>query len=595
MLTSLLQHRLEVSHCLDMNSKQRIKLRIVGVLILCGAVALAISLYITQIVKGHIYLTKADNQYVKPTVALFDRGIIFMRSKDDTDVSAATVSEGYMVYMNPTAVVLPEQAFQVLSQYIKLDHADFLRRATKVGDHYEELAHHVTADVAQSVNSLSLSGVNAVRETWRSYPAGSMSAQTIGIIGQTNTAQSASSSVVVEGRYGLERAYEDVLSRNSLSSSANMFAQIFSGIGQTLVGSGEKNKGNIVTTIEPTVDSFLEKTLEHTVTTWHPDEIGGIVMDPQTGEVVAAVSLPSFDPNDTINVKDIRLLSNPLVENVYEMGSIMKPLTMSVGFDTGAENIDSTYDDTGTMTLNGKKISNYDGKARGVIPMQQILSQSLNVGAATVALKSGAAAMYAYFKSFGLGQKSGVDLPNEAAGLIGNLKSGKDIDVATASYGQGLAISPIQMVRALSVLPSGGYLVQPHFVKEIDYDDGTSKTIEPVRVGPVLKKKTVEDVTTMLVNVVDKSLKQGAIKREHYTVAAKTGTAQMADHIHGGYYSDRYLHSFFGYFPAYNPRFIVFLYQVWPKGAEYASATLTDPFDEIAGFLINYYNIPPDR
>ena len=151
------------------------------------------------------------------------------------------------------------------------------------------------------------------------------------------------------------------------------------------------------------------------------------------------------------------------------------------------------------------------------------------------------------------------------------------------------------MIRALSVLPSGGYLVQPHFVKEIEYDDGTTKTIDPVKVGPVLKKKTVEDVTTMLVTVVDTALKQGAIKREHYTVAAKTGTAQIADHINGGYYSDRYLHSFFGYFPAYNPKFIIFLYQVWPKGAEYASATLTDPFDEIAGFLINYYNIPPDR
>ena len=578
-----------------MNSKQRIRLRVVGVFILCGASALAVSLYMTQIVKGRIYLAKADNQYVKPTVSLFDRGIIFMRSKENTDVSAATVSEGYMVYMNPTAVVVPEQAYQVLSQYIKLDHTDFIKRATKAGDHYEELEHHVTVDVAQSVNSLSLAGINAVRETWRSYPAGSMSAQTIGIIGQTNTVQSASSSVLVEGRYGLERSYENVLSRNSLSSSANMFAQIFSGIGQTLVGSGEKNKGNIVTTIEPTVDSFVEKTLEQTVATWHPDEIGGIVMDPQTGEVVAAVSLPSFDPNYTTKVKDIKLLSNPLVENVYEMGSIMKPLTMSVGFDTSAVNIESTYDDTGTMTLNGKKISNYDGKARGVIPMQQILSQSLNVGAATVALKSGATAMYTYFKSFGLGQKSGVDLPNEAAGLIGNLKSGKDIDVATASYGQGLAISPIQMIRALSVLPSGGYLVQPHFVKEIEYDDGTTKTIDPVKVGPVLKKKTVEDVTTMLVTVVDTALKQGAIRREHYTVAAKTGTAQIADHINGGYYSDRYLHSFFGYFPAYNPKFIIFLYQVWPKGAEYASATLTDPFDEIAGFLINYYNIPPDR
>ena len=578
-------------------------------LILCGAAALVVSLYITQIQKGATYVAKADKQYVKPAVTLFDRGTIFLQSKDGTNVAGATVSEGYLVYMNPSVVVAPEQTFQVISQYIKLDHADFLRRAGKAGDHYEELAHHVTADVAQSIGSLGITGIGVSREIWRSYPGGEMSAQTIGLISQSKNVSTSSeisgaisgtgggsaTDPLVVGHYGLERSYEDVLSRPSISSSANMFAQIFSGIGQTLVGSNAKGKGNIVTTLEPTVDSFVEKTLEQAATTWHPDEIGGIVMDPQTGNVIAAVSLPSFDPNDTASVKDVRVFSDPLVENVYEMGSIMKPLTMSVGLDTGVITPDSTYNDTGTMTLNSKRISNYDGKARGVIPMQQILSQSLNVGAATVALKAGATAMYSYFNSFGFGHKSGVDLPNEATGLIGNLKSGKDIDVATASYGQGLAVSPLQMIRALSVLADSGYLVQPRLVKEIDYDDGTTKTIDPIKVGPVLKKKTVEDVTTMLVKVVDTALVQGAKKRDNYSVAAKTGTAQIADHVHGGYYSDRYLHSFFGYFPAYNPRYIIFLYQVWPKGAEYASATLTDPFDQIVGFLINYYNIPPDR
>jgi len=576
-----------------MNSKQKNRLRFIGAVILCAAAALVVALYFIQVIHGKSYAAKADRQYVKPAVTLFDRGTIFLRSKDATNVAGATVADGYLIYMNPSVLVAPEQTYQVISKYIKIDHTDFIRRAGKVGDHYEELAHHITADVAQAVGGLSIAGIGVTRETWRSYPAGEMSAQTIGLIGQSRS--STTDSGGVEGRYGLERSYEDVLNRPSLSSSANMFAQIFSGIGQTLVGSGEKGKGDIVTTLEPTVNSFVEKTMEQTISTWHPDEIGGIVMDPQTGDVIAAVSLPSFDPNNTSSVKDVRIFSNPLVENVYEMGSIMKPLTMSVGLDTGAEKPDSTYDDTGTMTLNSKKISNYDGKARGVIPMQQILSQSLNVGAATVALKAGAAAMYKYFSSFGLGQKSGVDLPNEATGLIGNLKSGKDIDVATASYGQGLAISPLQMIRALSVLADGGYLVQPRLVKEMDYDDGTNKTINPVKVGPVLKKQTVDDVTTMLVKVVDTALKQGAIRREHYSVAAKTGTAQIADHVNGGYYSDRYLHSFFGYFPAYNPRYIIFLYQVWPKGAEYASATLTDPFDEIVGFLINYYNIPPDR
>ncbi len=171
------------------------------------------------------------------------------------------------------------------------------------------------------------------------------------------------------------------------------------------------------------------------------------------------------------------------------------------------------------------------------------------------------------------------------------------MEVATAAYGQGIAVSPVNMARALSVLANGGYVVTPHLVKEIDYADGTVKKIAPEKTGPVLKKQTTDEVTGMLIKVVDEEIAKAHpdIHFVHYSVAAKTGTAQIADHVNGGYYPDRYLHSFFGYFPAYNPKFLVFLYQIYPKGAEYASATLSDPFTDLSKFLINYYNITPDR
>lgn len=279
------------------------------------------------------------------------------------------------------------------------------------------------------------------------------------------------------------------------------------------------------------------------------------------------------------------------------MGSIIKPLTMAVGLDSKVITSESTYDDAGFLLLNTKRISNFDGKARGVIQMQEILSQSLNVGAATIALKVGNENFSRYFLSFGFGDITGIDQPNEQKGRVTNLKSGREIEQATASYGQGISMSPMTTIRALSVIANGGMLIRPHIVKEIRYTDGSIEKLTPNPGVRVVQKSTSDEVTRMLVQVVDKAIAKAhpEIHMDRYSIAAKTGTAQIADPVNGGYYTDRYLHSFFGYFPAYSPKYIVFLYQVYPKGAEYASQTLTDPFTELAKFMINYYEVPPDR
>jgi cell division protein FtsI/penicillin-binding protein 2 len=246
------------------------------------------------------------------------------------------------------------------------------------------------------------------------------------------------------------------------------------------------------------------------------------------------------------------------------------------------------------MELNGKKISNFDGRARGKTNLQELLSQSLNIGAANVALKMGHETFVNYFKNYGLSELSGIDQPNEQLSIIKNIESKRDVEIATASYGQGIALTPIATIRALSVLANGGKLITPHLTNRFEYIDGNIESLEPP-IRQVLKKETVDEVTRMLVKVVDEALKKGSYKMEHYSVAAKTGTAQIADRVNGGYYKDRYLHSFFGYFPAYNPRFIVFMYHVYPKNADFASETLAEPFIQTAKFLINYYELPPDR
>jgi cell division protein FtsI/penicillin-binding protein 2 len=570
-----------------MNSNFVPRIRFVLGVVCLFALIIIIKLFIAQIVNGKTYSERADKQYVKKSESIFDRGSIFFESKEGVKIGAATVKEGYILAINPKILKDPEVVYETISSYISLDKKVFLDKASKTDDPYEELQKKLDVKIGESLASLKIPGLIVTKDSWRVYPGDSLASQSIGIVGYDSQNK-------IAGRYGLERYYEDVLSRSSQTVHTNFFAEIFAGIKDTFSSEQIKN-GDIVSSVEPGVENYLEKILQETKNKWKSDSIGGIIMDPNTGEIYAMASAPSFNPNDLKEIKDPKVFSNPLVEDVREMGSIIKPLTIAVGLDSGAITPNFSYDDTGFMELNTKKISNYDGKARGKnTPLQQILSQSLNIGAATVALQTGHEEFAKYFKDFGFGDVTGIDQPNEQKGIVKNLDSKRDIELATASYGQGIAMSPIETVRALAILANGGKLVTPHLVKKIEYIDGTNENVN-TNAKQVIKKETSEEVTRMLIKVVDEALKKGQVKMAHYSIAAKTGTAQIADHANGGYYEDRYLHSFFGYFPAYNPKFIVFLYHVYPKNVEYASETLTDPFIQITKFLINYYEIPPDR
>ncbi|MDP3958275.1 MAG: penicillin-binding transpeptidase domain-containing protein, partial [bacterium] len=283
-------------------------------------------------------------------------------------------------------------------------------------------------------------------------------------------------------------------------------------------------------------------------------------------------------------------------ENVYEMGSIIKPLVMAAALDAGAVSPQTTYTDhKGYVQVENATIRNFDGRGRGTVSMQEVLSQSLNTGMVFVEQQLGHERFRDYMRRFGVGEETGIDLPGETHGLVANLSSMRDVEYATASFGQGIALTPMETVRALAALGNGGTLIAPHLIDTIDYKGGLSRRPEYTDGEAVIGKTASEDITRMLVEVVDKALLGGSVKIPEYSVAAKTGTAQMAREDGKGYYDDRYFHSFFGYFPAYDPKFLVFLYTVNPKGATFASHTLTHPFIRLTKFLLNYYEIPPDR
>lgn len=561
------------------------RIRLIGAGATLVALLLIGKLYIVQLVHGAEYREKADRQYASPGRETWDRGTIFFETRDGQRVSAATLQSGFTLALNPKEVADAEKLYARLAQEVPLEREPFLAKAGKKDDPYEEIARRVPEERALRLGEEKLIGVSLSKERWRLYPGGTLAAHLLGFVGSDGDA--------LAGRYGLERYYDDVLSRRRGGLYRNFFAEIFSGI-KRAVGQ-ERLEGDVITSIEPSVEQVLEDTLAGLATLFAANRTGGIIMDPQNGRIYAMALSPSFDPNEFGKEADPSRFSNALVESVYEMGSIMKPLTLAAGLDAGLITATSTYYDTGTLTLSGKTIGNFDGKGRGRASMQEVLNQSLNTGAATVALKLGKERFREYFARFGLGEETGIDLPAEAEGLVENLASGRDIELATASYGQGVALTPIQTVRALAALGNGGFLVTPHAATKIVYKTGITRSVESTEKRQVLRPETSEEISRMLVEVVDTALLGGQYKMPNHSIAAKTGTALLADPEAGGYYSDRFLHSFFGYLPAYSPRFIIFLYAVEPKGVAFASHTLTSPFMHIAKFLINYYEIPPDR
>jgi stage V sporulation protein D (sporulation-specific penicillin-binding protein) len=569
------------------------RLRIITLGLLLFAFILVSKLYFVQIISGDEFEARAEHQYVAG-VNFFDRGSIYFSTKDGTLVPAANIKMGFTLSINPKITTLydtlPEMA-EAINFITPIDKEIFLIKAHKENDPYEEIAKRLDEETAKAIQALELPGVSVTRDRWRNYPGENMAAHAIGLIGYD-------SGNTLAGRYGLERYYEETLGREGDEVFVNFFAEIFSNI-KSVVRDGESLEGDIVTTLEPSVEAFLESEIEKVTNHYASDFTGGIVIDPNTGEIKAMAITPAFDPNSPQDAPNSSVFSNKLVEDRYEMGSIIKALTFGIGLETKVITPKTTYNDPGCITLNTKTFCNYDGQSHGTrVTMQEALNNSLNTGAAFVAEKVGNRRFSDYMLKFGLEEKTGIDLPNEGNSLVSNLKTLRDLELAQASFGQGIALTPVNTVRALSALANGGTLITPHLVKEVQYKIGPSRTLKHPSENDrdrVISKEASSEISRMLVEVVDRSLRFGQMRLENYSVAAKTGTAQIANPAGGGYYADRYLHSFFGYFPAYDPEFLVFLFTYHPKEVQYASETLTDAFFNTTKFLINYYDIPPDR
>ena len=346
------------------------RIRIVSVLIFAFAIILISKLFFLQILHKNLYAEKADRQYATPASNIFERGSIFFTKKDSTLVAAGTISSGFKVAIKAKDIKDIDSTYAALKPYTEMDYNTFVSKANKKNDPYEEIATHLTKEQVTEIDNLKLPGVSIFKDNWRFYPGGSLAAHALGFLAYKGEDK--------VGQYGLERYYNDVLSKPKDEAYVNFFAEVFSGIKDSVTDN--QKQGDIVTTIEPSVESTLETELRSAFEKWGADEAGGIIMNPQTGEIYAITGFPNFDLNKFGEVHDSSVYRNIMVEDVLEFGSVIKPLVMSAAIDAGAVTPETTYLDKGIVTVNKKDIYNFDKKGRGVVNMQTVLDQSLNTG-----------------------------------------------------------------------------------------------------------------------------------------------------------------------------------------------------------------------
>lgn len=543
-------------------------------------------LFTVQVQNHKLFSVRAEsqasfNQFIQP-----NRGEIYIRSVDK--LFPVAINKNFSsVYAVPKEIPDIKKTSEALSKILAMDYDLISERLSKANDPYEPIKDKLSDEEILSLKQESLKGIYLTEKAGRYYPGKELLSQVIGF-----TSANSDDFEYAGGRYGIELEYEKLL-----SGKTGFFEGVKDALGNVLGVFGLENQSqdgvSLVLTIDKNIQEISQQSLKKTFEKWKPKRAEAIVMDPKTGKILAAVALPDFNLNDYSHVKDLGIFRDPAVEDIYEPGSVIKPFTMAAAIDSGKITPKDTFTDTGEVIIGSHRIQNYDRKVYGKVDMTKILEQSINTGAVFLWKQVGDETIKHYFQSFGLGAKTGIDLPNEIPGNISNLEkpNGRPINFATASFGQGISVSTIGLLRAYSAIANGGKLIKPYIVDEIIYPDGKTQKNEPQIIGQVISPETSETVVRMLVSVVDNGHGRRT-KIDQYSIAGKTGTAQV---VENGVYSDKIIVSFVGFFPAYDPQFLIFVSLREPQGLNPASLVAVPVFKDIATFLINYYNVPPDR
>lgn len=531
-------------------------------LFLFGLYGLAVgNLYELQIIKGSYFAARAEAQHRFAGYLTPSRGNIYFTDKYGNAIPAAINKSYPTIYVVPKEIEDIEEGSALLANALEMDVEKIKSALAKSNDPYELLVKRTSSEVVSRVREANVRGVYVDNDEYRFYPTGSLAAHVLGYVGSGSDNKEV-------GRYGIEAQYEEELAGTPGEVTGDKIKKPVTG-------------RDVRLTIDRNIQTKAEEVLQRVVGEYGASGGTVIVEEPKTGKLLALGNVPTFDPN-TYGKSEVGNFLNPAVQALYEPGSILKVLTMAGALDSGKVKPDTAFYDVGFLTLNGKTIRNWDLKAYGTVTMTDVIAHSINTGAAFAEKKLGHDRFYNYLVNFGLSTPTNVGLPGELSGSLRNLKnSTREINFATASFGQGVSVTPMELAGAIAAIANGGALMRPYVVADS----------RPELVRRVISEEAALGTTRMMIAAV-KGAKIADIAG--YDIAGKTGTAQVPDFKRGGYTED-VVNTYAGFAPAFDPRFMILIKLDKPEGAPLAGMTVVPAFRELAEFLLQYYEIPPTR
>lgn len=390
-----------------------------------------------------------------------------------------------------------------------------------------------------------------------------------------------------EGQYGVESFYNEIL--KGKVSTFSVLSAAFNMKDSNLDVAGK----SLQLTIDYNIQYYAQKLLEEAFNDWQMDSGQIIVQEPSTGKILAMAIWPDFDPNQYGQEKNVSVFSNPSIQALFEPGSVFKPLIMASALEEKLVTPETKFFDEGVANIGGPPIYNFAKKAWGEQTMVGVLENSINTGMVFIEQKLGKAAFLRYAQKFDLFEKTGIDLAGEIYSNNETLKKGYPRDFAVASFGQGIQITSMQLLRAISTIANEGNMMEPYVVKKIISQNNKEEIEKPVLEKQVISPDTAQKISAMMVSVVENGGGRRA-KVPGYLVAGKTGTAQIPKPT-GGYYDDRTIQSFVGFAPANSPKFSIIIRLDNPKQSDAASSCAAPIFGKLAKYIIDLKQIPPSN